>query len=167
MSTLDCKLQKIQNFCKLNNDIMHIIIPYTHSYQSREILEDIISYIHTLNIINNYYNRWYPYPDFKHSNNFWLNNHIWWFLKEGLTREDHIGLLLKCKRLKIYKIYSRLYKFLNLQNIDINEYLRVRLKKLDTNKHNTTQLILENRVIWGLLKPNERVKFIENTLEFL
>lgn len=163
MTKLQYNLQKIQNFCKLNNDIMHIIIPYTHSYQSSELLEDIISYVHTLNIIRNYYNRWFSYPDFKHQHNFWLNNHIWWYLKQGLTKEDHISLLFKCKRLKIYQIHSRLYKFLNAINNDINAYLYKRLKKM--NNYKTNELILNNCMIWGLLKPKERQHFIDTICE--
>ena len=51
MTTLDCKLQKIQNFCKLNSDITHLIIPYTYSYQSKNLLNDISSYVNTLNSV--------------------------------------------------------------------------------------------------------------------
>lgn len=165
MTTLEANLQKIQSFCKSNTDIMNIIIPYTYSYKSKELLEDIISYVDTINIIRNYYNRWFPYPYLKHVHNYWLNNHIWWYLKEGLTEEDHILFLSKCKRLKIHKIHSRLYKFFNLENNDMNIYLRKRLKKL--HNLNTNELILNNNMIFGLLKPNERRNFIDTTLEYL
>ena len=69
MTTLEANLQKIQSFCKSNTDIMNIIIPYTYSYKSKELLEDIISYVDTINIIRNYYNRWFPYPYLKHVHN--------------------------------------------------------------------------------------------------
>ena len=158
-------LEKIQNFCKLNTDIMNIIIPYTYSYKPKELLQDIRSYVDTMNIIRNYYDRWFPYPLLKHSHNYWLNNHIWWYLKEGLTREDHILFLLKCKRLKIYKIHSRLYKFFNVDNNDLNTYLQKRYNRF--HNLNTNELILNNNMIVGLLKPNERQHFIDSSLEYL
>ena len=46
MTTLNTnvKLDKIQNFCKLNTDITYLIIPYTYSYQSKDLLNDIRSF---------------------------------------------------------------------------------------------------------------------------
>jgi hypothetical protein len=164
-TSLEYNLQKICIFCKSNTDIMNIIIPYTYSYKSKELLEDIRSYVDTTNIIRNYYNKWFPYPFLKHSHNYWLNNHIWWYLKEGLSHEDHILFLSKCKRLKIHKIHSRIYKFFNTENNDINTYLRKRFKKF--NNLNTSGLILNNNMIIGLLTPNERQHFIDSSLKYL
>jgi hypothetical protein len=42
--TLDTKLDKIHKFCKLNADITYLIIPYTYSYQSKDLLNDIRSF---------------------------------------------------------------------------------------------------------------------------
>jgi len=113
LDTLDTNLKKIQIFCKLNADITHLIIPYTYSYQSKNLLNDISSYVNTLNSVHDYYSRWFPSSSSR-SHNFWFNNYLWWYLREGLTRKDHIILLLECKkRLRIYQIYSRLYNFLN------------------------------------------------------
>ena len=44
VNTLDTNLKKIQNFCKINADITHLIIPYTYSYQSKDLLNDIRSF---------------------------------------------------------------------------------------------------------------------------
>ena len=156
----DTKLDKIQKFCKLNADITYLIIPYTYSYQSKDLLNDIRSYVYTLNIVNNYYDRWFLTPSIR-AYSFWFNNYLWWYLREGLTREDHIILLSKCKkRLKIYQLYSRLYKFLNVENILFESYLNKRLIKLNNSVINTKTLILNNRIIWGLLKPCQRELFI-------
>ena len=167
LNTLDANLKKIQNFCKLNSDITHLIIPYTYSYQSKDLLNDIRSYSYTLNSVHNYYNKWFPSSSSR-SHNFWFNNYLWWYLREGLTREDHIILLSKCnKRLKIYQLYSRLYKFLNVENILFESYLNKRLIKLNNSVINTKTLILNNRIIWGLLKPSQREWFIESNLTYL
>jgi hypothetical protein len=158
------KLDKIQNFCKLNSDITHLIIPYTYSYQSKDLLNDIRSYVNVLNMIHDYYNKWFPYSSLLRAHHFWLNNYLWWYLREGLTREDHIILLSKCnKRLKIYQLYSRLYKFLNVENILFESYLNKRFEKLNNSVINTKTLILNNRIIWGLLKPSQREWFINDT----
>jgi hypothetical protein len=155
------KLDKIQNFCKLNADITHLIISYTYSYQSKDLLNDIKSYVNTLHSVQDYYNKWFPYSSSLRAHHFWLNNYLWWHLREGLTREDHIILLSKCnKRLKIYQLYSRLYKFLNAETIDFQSYLNKRLAKLNNSVINTKTLILNNRIIWGLLKPCQRELFI-------
>ena len=161
MTTLT-KLDKIQNFCKLNADITHLIISYTYSYQSKDLLNDIRSYVNTLHMVHDYYNKWFPYSSsLLRAHHFWLNNYLWWYLREGLTREDHIILLSKCnKRLKIYQLYSRLYKFLNAETIDFQSYLNKRLEKLNNSVINTKTLILNNRIIWGLLKPCQRELFI-------
>jgi hypothetical protein len=160
MKILDTNLQQIQNFCKLNSDITHLIIPYTYSYQSKDLLNDIRSYGYTLNIVHNYYSRWFPSTS-SQSHNFWFNNYLWWYLREGLTREDHIVLLKhKHKRLKIYQLYSRLYKFVNAENLLFQSYLNKRLIKLDNSTINAKNLILNNRIIWGLLKPSQRELFI-------
>jgi hypothetical protein len=52
-------LDKIQQFCKINSDITYLIIPYTYSYQSKDLLNDIRSYVYTLNIVNDYYDKWF------------------------------------------------------------------------------------------------------------
>ena len=168
LNTLDTNLKKIQKFCKSNADITHLIIPYTYSYQSKDLLNDIRSYSYTLNSVHNYYNKWFPYSSSFRAHHFWLNNYLWWYLREGLTREDHIILLSKCnKRLKIYQLYSRLYKFLNVENILFESYLNKRLIKLNNSVINTKTLILNNRIIWGLLKPSQREWFIESNLTYL
>ena len=159
----DTKLDKIQKFCKLNADITYLIIPYTYSYQSKDLLNDIRSYVYTLNIVNNYYDRWFLTPSIR-AYSFWFNNYLWWYLREGLTRKDHIILLLECKkRLRIYQLYSRLYNFLNAENVLFHSYLTKRLIQLNNSAINTKTLILNNRIIWGLLNPKQRELFINDT----
>ena len=169
MTTLNTnvKLSKIQNFCKLNLDITYLIIPYTYSYQSKDLLNDIRSYVNTLNIVNDYYGRWFLTPSVR-AHSFWFNNYLWWYLREGLTREDHMILLSECKkRLKIYQLYSRLYKFLNSENILFESYVTTRVNKLRNSGIITKNLILDNRIIWGLLKPSQREWFIKDTCKYL
>ena len=165
LNTLDTKLDKIQNFCKLNADITHLIIPYTYSYQSKDLLNDIKSYVNALNSVHDYYNKWFPYSSsLLRAHHFWLNNYLWWYLREGLTRKDHIILLLECKkRLIIYQLYSRLYNFLNAENVLFHSYLTKRLIQLNNSAINTKTLILNNRIIWGLLNPKQRELFINDT----
>ena len=165
LDTLDTNLKKIQIFCKLNADITHLIIPYTYSYQSKNLLNDISSYVNTLNSVHDYYSRWFPSSSSR-SHNFWFNNYLWWYLREGLTRKDHIILLLECKkRLRIYQIYSRLYNFLNAENVLFHSYLTKRLIQLNNSAINTKTLILNNRIIWGLLNPKQRELFINDFKE--
>lgn len=165
VNTLDTNLKKIQNFCKINADITNLIIPYTHSYQSKDLLTDIRSYVNTLNNVHDYYSRWFPSS---RSHNFWFNNYLWWYLREGLTRQDHMILLSECKkRLRIYQLYSRLYNFLNAENVLFHSYLTKRLIQLNNCVINSKTLILNNRIIWGLLKPKQRELFINDTFEYL
>ena len=164
-TNLDTNLDKIQNFCKLNADITYLIIPYTYSYQSKDLLNDIRSYVYTLNIVNDYYDRWFLTPSIR-AHSFWFNNYLWWYLREGLTRKDHIILLKYNKRLKIYQLYSRLYKFLNVEHPLFQSYLNKRVIRLDVSI-NTKTLILNNRIIWGLLKPSQRDWFIKDTCKYL
>ena len=143
LNTLDTNtntnLDKIQKFCKLNADIMYLIIPYTHSYQSKDLLNDIRSYVYTLNIVNDYYGRWFLTPSIR-AHSFWFNNYLWWYLREGLTREDHI-ILLKYKSLKISQLYSRLYKFLNTKNILFQSYVTKQINKLRNSNIITKNII--------------------------
>jgi hypothetical protein len=167
---LDTKLGKIQEFCKLNADITYLIIPYTYSYQSKDLLNDIKSYVYTLNIVNDYYDRWFVSPSIR-AHSFWFNNYLWWYLREGLTREDHM-ILLKYKSLKISQLYSRLYKFLNAENLNaenllFQSYVTKRVNKLRNSNIITKNLILDNRIIWGLLKPSQREWFIKDTCKYL
>jgi hypothetical protein len=162
--TLDTKLDKIHKFCKLNADITYLIIPYTYSYQSKDLLNDIRSYVNTLNMVNDYYDRWFLTPSIR-ARSFWFNNYLWWYLREGLTSQDHMILLSECKkRLKIYQLYSRLYKFLNVEHPLFHSYLNKRVIRLDVSI-NTKTLILNNRIIWGLLKPSQRDWFINDTFK--
>ena len=170
MTSLDTNknknLYKIQKFCKLNADITYLIIPYTYSYQSKDLLNDIRSYVYTLNIVYNYYNRWFLTPSIR-AYSFWFNNYLWWYLREGLTRKDHMILLSESKkRLKMYQLYSRLYKFLNVEHPLFQSYLTKRVMRLDVSI-NTKTLILNNRIIWGLLKPIQREWFIKDTCKYL
>ena len=169
LNTLDTntntKLDKIQKFCKINADITHLIIPYTYSYQSKDLLNDIRSYVYTLNIVNDYYSRWFLTPSIR-AHSFWFNNYLWWYLREGLTREDHM-ILLKYKSLKISQLYSRLYKFLNAENVLFQAYVTKRVNKLRNSNVITKNLILDNRIIWGLLKPSQREWFIKDTCKYL
>ena len=170
MTSLDTNtntnLDKIQNFCKLNADITYLIIPYTYSYQSKDLLNDIRSYVYTLNIVNDYYDRWFLTPSIR-AHSFWFNNYLWWYLREGLTRKDHIILLKYKKRLKIYQLYSRLYKFLNVEHPLFQSYVTNRVNKLRNSNIITKNLILDNRIIWGLLKPSQRDWFIKDTCKYL
>ena len=77
-------------------------------------------------------------------------------------------LLSECKkRLRIYQLYSRLYNFLNTENVLFHSYLTKRLIQLNNCAINTKSLILNNRIIWGLLKPKQRELFINDTFEYL
>lgn len=163
LNTLDTNLYKIQKFCKLNSDITYLIIPYTYSYQSKDLLNDIRSYSRTLNIVYNYYNRWFLSPSIR-AYSFWFNNYLWWYLREGLTRKDHILLLSECKkRLKIYQLYSRLYNFVNVEHPLFQSYLNKRVNQLRNSSIITKNIILDNRIIWGLLNPSQRDWFIKDT----
>lgn len=159
MNTLNPTLLKINTFCSKNQDMMNIIISYTYSYQPKHLLEDIISYIQTKQIANHYYKFLYASININLGEtdcNEWLYNDIWWYLQDGLTSREHMLLLLKNKRLKTYQLYSRLYKFLNAKDTVIYKYLNERITKCSKN------INLDTNIIWGLLKPNQRQRFIEN-----
>jgi hypothetical protein len=159
MNTLRPTLTQINHFCKLNQDIMNIIISYTYSYQPPHLLEDIISYIKTKKIVHHYYKIRYASININLDNivsNDWFYNDIWWHLQDGLTGREHMLLLLKNKRLKTYQLYSRLYKFLNAEDNVIYKYLHERINKCSKN------INLDTNIIWGLLTPNQRQRFIDD-----
>lgn len=159
MNTLETTLTRITQFCILNKDVMNIILSYTYSCQPKHLLEDIISYIKTKRMIKHYYKIRYASININfdelHSNE-WFYSDMWWHLQEGLTGREHMLLLLKNKRLTTYQIYSRLYKFLNAEDTIIYKYLHERINKCSKN------INLDTNIIWGLLKPNQRQRFIDN-----
>lgn len=159
MNTLEPRLTQINHFCKLNQDMMNIIISYTYSYQSPQLLEDIISYIKTKKILHDYYKIRYASININLDDivsNDWFYNDIWWYLQDGLTGREHMMLLLKNKRLKTYQLYSRLYKFLNAEDKVLYKYLHERINKCSKN------INLDTNIIWGLLTPNQRQRFIDD-----
>jgi hypothetical protein len=159
MNTLEPTLLKINHFCNSNKDMMNIIISYTYSYQPKILLEDILSYIQTKQTVNHYYKFRYASININLDDidfNEWFYNDIWWHLQDGLTGREHMMLLLKNKRLKTYQLYSRLYKFLNAEDTIIYKYLKERITKCSKN------INLDTNIIWGLLKPTQRQRFIEN-----
>ena len=159
MNTFAPTLTQINQFCKANQDIMNIIISYTYSYQPPQLLEDIISYIKTKKILHQYYKIRYASININLDDivsNDWFYNDVWWHLQDGLTGREHMMLVLKNKRLKTYQLYSRLYKFLNAEDSVIYTYLNERINKCSKN------INLDTNIIWGLLKPNQRQRFIDN-----
>jgi hypothetical protein len=159
MNTLEPILTQINHFCNINQDIMNIIISYTYSYQPPQLLEDIISYIKTKKILHQYYKIRYASININLDNiasNDWFYNDIWWHLQDGLTSREHMFLLLKNKRLKTYRLYSKLYKFLNAEDTVIYKYLHERINKCSKN------INLDINIIWGLLTPNQRQRFIDD-----
>ena len=159
MNTLTPTLSKINRFCKSNKDMMNLIISYTYSFQPNHLLEDIRSYTKTKQIAKNYYK--YRYASI-HINldeigsNEWFYNDLWWHLQDGLTGYEHMRLLFQNKRLKTYQLYSRLYRFLHAEDTIMYKYLYERINKCSKN------INLDTNIIWGLLTPTQRQRFIDN-----
>jgi len=131
---------------KLPDDIVHYILPFTYSYQTPELLEDIRSfYSHRKTVYDWYHHKWSiyltnsPYEDVE-----WMSNDIIIYANSDQATmhgyHDHF-----------FNLCSR---FFSLESQE--------------KKHQFIYAIIQNNVkpmrcfnvIWGLLLPEERLAFI-------
>jgi len=136
---------------KLPEDVMRYIIPYTYAVQPKELLEDIRSYYVTLKKAKDIYKRYWNVKEENECNCCgvsnedidWLINDIFGFMNEDVATmiafvPNFCDLWLRCLRLYSYE--------------QVLEYMKVFEKKSSITQVN---------MIWGLMKPNERMEFVK------
>ena len=136
---------------KLPEDVMRYIIPYTYVVQPKELLEDIRSYYVTLKKAKDIYKRYWNVKEENECNCCgvpnedidWLINDIFGFMNEDVATmiafvPKFCDLWLRCLRLYSYE--------------QVLEYMKVFEKKSSITQVN---------MIWGLMKPNERMEFVK------
>ena len=136
---------------KLPEDVMRYIIPYTYAVQPKELLEDIRSYYVTLKKAKDIYKRYWNVKEENECNCCgvpnedidWLINDIFGFMNEDVaTMIEYVpnfcDLWLRCLRLYSYE--------------QVLEYMKVFEKK---------SAITQVNMMWGLMKPNERMEFVK------
>ena len=129
-------------------DIRFYILPYTYRLQSKEIQEDILSFVQTKKRINQVYHyRWtiLNYSTELDCDKYWLINDIFRFMNEyqPLNR-GYVRFF--------YSIFTRNRMMVNLSNLEIE-----RILFLLEQRYHVTHLI---GFLWGLLTPFERDSFI-------
>lgn len=132
---------------KLPREIILQIIPYTYSFQNKNLLNDIINFKNSKTyLFESYYNTWiinmgYPTESLEDKN--WLINDL--FLYANDEKASMYGYVDK-----FYNIFKR---NLHLQtNEDVTRYINALGKK-----HVTTQI----NIVLSLLTPEERNNFID------
>jgi hypothetical protein len=131
---------------KLPIEIVQKIIPYTYNLQNKDLLEDIVNYKNTRNIIDKiYYEYWINLVESEEPNDkYWMINNIFAYTNDYKpTMNGYVE--------KFYRIF---YRNPQLHNIsEVNEYL----EKLELKP-----VITQINVFWGLLTPIERNDIIND-----
>ena len=123
------------------------IIPYTYNTQSRELLDDIISFIYSKEILIELYSEtWHEWEDESYMD--WLSNDISRFFNED--RATMLGFvdsnINKFKRL--FKIFYKNYDKIKIINV---------MKKFE---YPTTLSLFHFNTCLGILTTSERLDFL-------
>lgn len=129
---------------KLPEDIINLIIPYTYSVQTKELIDDVQTYFSKKKIISRIYSRWWFDSYEENADKNWLHNDLIAFAN------DYYATMFGFRE-SFYNIFSR----------------NIMLKK-DKDKVISFIVHLENEkvekqinIYWGLFTPEEREEFIE------
>jgi hypothetical protein len=129
---------------RLPEDIINLIIPYTYSVQSKELVDDIQSYFSKKKIINTiYYGIWFDSHE-EYADKNWLINDLISFAN------DYNATMFGYKE-SFYNIFSRNIMLKNDEN-KVNNYI-IHLENENVEK--------QINICWGLFTPEEREDFIE------
>jgi hypothetical protein len=135
-----------KNIHRLPNEIQYIILSYTYSPQQKALLEDILDYSQTIDIIYDYMNE----PDY-------LDNHILVSPEDEIQNElyNYIHYYLCDGSLEmVAKIFwKRYFMFCSIPIERIPKYKLVNFVYYP--------LTMQIRFIWGLLLPSERNEFLD------
>ena len=136
---------------RLPEDVMRYIIPYTYAVQPKELLEDIRSYYVTLKKAKDIYKRYWNVKEENECNCCgvpnedidWLINDLFGFINEDVATmitfvPNFCNLWLRCLRLYSYE--------------QVLEYMKVFEEKSSITQVN---------MMWGLMKPSERLEFVK------
>jgi hypothetical protein len=147
MLSLSNKLSPFQkNIHRLPNEIQHIILSYTYSPQSKNLLEDIVNYSETKEYLYqlieeveaqaNYY-----FTSAKDEIHNEICNFIYYYLCDGTIQMVHIYFW---RRYFMHGIYN---------SHDISNYI--------IDKLSNYSIDYQINFIWGLLVPEERYAFLD------
>ena len=159
----------MENYAKkLPTHIVYKILSYVHNPQPKYLLQDIVNYYNTTNIILYYYEIKFTMDNFENPMD-WLNNDLISYMNSykptmwGYVPNFYRILL---RNPFINPILRKKYFFNHLHNntsiIDNSDYTY----KAFIYIHKLEQLSSERgfRLLWGLLNCKEREVFIRNTI---
>ena len=129
---------------KLPEDIISLIIPYTYSLQSKELIDDIQTYFSKKKIITRIYSKWWFDSNEENADKNWLHNDLISFAN------DYNATMFGFKE-SFYNIFSRNI-MLKKDEKKIDKYI-VRLENEKVEK--------KINIFWGLFTPEEREDFID------
>jgi hypothetical protein len=129
---------------KLPKDIINLIIPYTYSVQSKELIVDIQTYFSKKKIITRIYSRFWFNPYEENEDKNWLHNDLIAFAN------DYNATMFGFKE-RFYNIFSRNIMLKNDQNKVISYIVNLENEKVEKRIN----------IFWGLFKPEEREEIIE------
>jgi len=129
---------------RLPDDLIIRIIPYTYSFQPKELIHDINSYFYGKKMVTTIYcGMWFDsYED--NNDKYWLINDLFAFAN------DYNPTMFGYKK-SFYNIFSRNIMLKNNES-KINNYV-IRLEDSEVNK--------QINIFWGLFTPEERSDFME------
>jgi hypothetical protein len=133
--------------CRLPQDIVNHIIPYTYTLQSTEITKDIHSYYESKNIIKKIFHDRYQHLFLyeKDADLNWLVSDILCFMnRHRACYYNYVD--------QLYSIFRRVYMLKDMENST--------LKKI-VNKSQKKNVHYQFHIYWGMLTPDERYRFIE------
>tara|TARA_B000000477_G_scaffold123837_1_gene130069 strand:+ start:933 stop:1367 length:435 start_codon:yes stop_codon:yes gene_type:complete len=144
-------MNNLYNLLNIPDDIIDIIIPYTYKTQNKELLDDIINYNITKEIIIEKYKKKYKFLTNGIQlleDKYWLINDLdLYFNNNKSYSEGYLEVY--------YEKWLRLYNIKNKE--DVKKYINV-MDRCDIN----TQI----NSYWGILNINEREDFIKRIEEF-
>lgn len=125
---------------KLPDDVINHIIPYTYKFQNKTLLDDIINYKYTKDIISKvYYDFWITNVEvLEPEDKYWLINDI--FAYANNYQATMYGYIEKFYNIFRRNLYLKTYE-------DIHKYMSI----LDTKPVNS-----QINIFWGLLTSSER-----------
>lgn len=127
---------------KLPIEIVYYIQKYSYNIQSEHLLNDLLQYLTTKELLNTYYfNKWLHYDD--------ASEYTDWLLHDLLSYANNDQSMILGLTNKFYNIF---YKHIILnKREDVNNYL-----KYFNNKPVNSQI----NILWGLFSYSQRNEFI-------
>ena len=157
-------IQSINKQKRIPIEIIHIILVYARNPQDPILLEDIVNFLTTREIIiHKHYNKWITELKYKSGTDImWIENNLLLYANEETpTREEIMP--------KFKEIISRCFVLIQKQQTN-NKQQANNKQQTNFNKYvYSNKILLKTRVniLWGLFTVAERNEFIETFMPLL